>query len=289
MIVIAKQGSLIDARDATFSVRQNPHREKRGVVAGFSKSARRRMIKKLARMKFAGVRTVFLTLTFSGSPAPDVAKACVMKMKKRLARRYPQMSAVWKMEYQERGSAHFHLIIYNMPFVSQDKLQSMWTECTGETLSIVDIRLCRTQKMVSSYIAKYVAKIVPPPTAASLENASYPSAYTWTGRMWGVWNEAGLPYDAVFMFMVPYDAGDIGEYLLSRMTSCAARARGARKRSGFWLRDDATEAIEFIHHCGAECISPDHEMALVFVDETPDTITRAIKFFAPFVASVSHV
>lgn len=155
----------------------------------------------MARLDVSTTRTVFLTLTFAGIPTPEHAKKCFKRFTMRIRRKYPNSSAIWRMEAQKRGSPHFHLIAFNMPYVRQRRLQRMWTQCTREARSIVHVKLLRGGKrQAMSYVSKYLAK-VRDGSGSYLDNAAYQHDEREfegdPGRYWGYLNRQQLPFAAL--------------------------------------------------------------------------------------------
>lgn len=198
---VEAQGSVLIARD---NRRLTPLKvraaAKRGTIRVFSGASRRRLIELMARLRVTGVRTTFLTLTFNGVPTPQEAKQAFKRFTMRLRRRYPAASALWRMEYQDRGAIHFHLLIFNMPYWSHRQIQYAWECCTGELMSIVHVKLLHGgKKQAMAYVAKYIAKASKAVGSAYLDNAAYSHAPSGDpldpGRFWGWINRPGLPYD----------------------------------------------------------------------------------------------
>jgi len=183
-------------RNLSLDILPPSNRQKRGNVTNFSDASRRRLIDLTARLDLTGAMPKFLTLTFAGTPTSDEAKNAFRKFAKRLRRRFSEMSALWRVELQTRGSAHFHLIIFNMPFVLQAELQSMWQKCTQEPLSIVFIQAIKNGKQVMNYVSKYIAKREAVDDSAYLDKPSYLTEFParWQGRHWGIINHDKLPY-----------------------------------------------------------------------------------------------
>jgi len=168
---------------------------KRGRIRSFSSQARRRILRFMARIRAGGQRAVFVTLTFKGYPTNAQAKETLRRLKMRISRKHNNASFVWRMEYQRRGSIHFHLICFNLPFWKQSDLQQVWTECTGEVSSRADIRLIRSKRGVMHYVSKYIAKRPEKGRKTSLVYAPYLHASRkWRkGRFWGYHNAKRLP------------------------------------------------------------------------------------------------
>jgi len=208
-LTVEAQGTVLVARDnRRLTLLKHRAAAKRGTVRFFSKASRRRLIEAMARLDVAHIRTVFLTLTFSAIPTPHEAKRAFKAFSMRLRRKFPEASAFWRMEFQERGAIHFHLLVFGMPYWSQKQIQYAWECCTGEYRSIVHVKLLRGGKrQAMAYVSKYIAKNSPVPT--SLDNAAYPhaegSGESDTGRFWGWLNRSGLPYAVQRMVVVDDD------------------------------------------------------------------------------------
>jgi len=200
---------------ASVNVRTQTGGGQRGKVKGFSRPSRRRLLHLFGRLDSSKVRCVFLTLTFSKMDDATQAKCVFRRFRERLRRRFPKTSFVWRMERQSRGAIHFHLVLFNFPFVPQATLQTLWTKSTGEELSIVHVKLLRGRRRVFYYISKYCAKpsgeVLP-----SLDNSTYLHAKgkrslnsaieaardrtivydhdEADGRIWGVFQKWALPW-----------------------------------------------------------------------------------------------
>lgn len=201
----------------------------RGNVTTFSRNSRLRMLRKMARLN--AKNGVFLTLTYPlRHPDARTAKGHLRALLERFRRRYPQASAIWRLELQKRGAPHFHLIFFNLPFVPFREVRRWWAEITvdyvDEWMPRVKIEWIRSPNGVMYYAGKYCAK----PDGSSSEGAvsqslvslstthictllasllllpsglAHVPAYIYkviverqpsVGRQWGTFNEAGLPY-----------------------------------------------------------------------------------------------
>jgi len=197
---VEAQGSVLIVHDGVRlqSRRHNPA-STRGSITRFSADSRRRLIERMARLKVDGVRTVFLTLTFSGVPSPDQAKAAYRRFMERIRRKFPQSSAIWRMEPQDRKSPHFHLLLFNFPYMHHKAIARTWRQCTHEKRSFVWVKkIDGGKKQCMYYVAKYIAKRAPKREAPLLDNLAYPHddrEFTDDpGRQWGVFNGHKLPY-----------------------------------------------------------------------------------------------
>lgn len=189
------QGSLLTMRLLDAKKRPNIATSKRGRIRSFSSQSRRRILRFMARIKGGSYRAVFITLTFAGYPTNAQAKEALRRLKMRISRKHPKACFVWRMEYQKRGSIHFHLVCFALPFWQQSDLQQVWTKCTGEVSSRADIRLIRSKRGVMHYVSKYIAKRSRAKPSTSLVSVPYlHGRRKWRkGRFWGYHNKERLP------------------------------------------------------------------------------------------------
>jgi len=192
---IEAQGSLLSLKVTGFKPRQNTGGGKRGIIRTFSRASRRRLMRFMTRLKVRKIRATFITLTFKEIVSNERAKKVFKRFVMRVKRAYENVSAVWRMEPQERGAIHFHMLCFNMPFWQQKDLQRTWEDCTEEDMSIVHIRLVHGARSVMAYISKYIAK-VDNRTPTSLDDGSYQhegEKESRAGRFWGYINKELLP------------------------------------------------------------------------------------------------
>lgn len=204
---LSHQGDVVEARIISLAGPRPPGGGLRGAVTEFSRASRRRLIDLMARLDVARSRVVFVTLTFASIPTHALAMGAFRRFTMRIRRRFPQASALWRKERQERGAFHFHMLFFNLPYIPQAELQTIWTACTRESLSIVDIRLVKSKKAAMSYVSKYIAKTDTPPVTTSLEDTAYQHAPLPPdkGRWWGIVNQASLPMGVLFETLVEDD------------------------------------------------------------------------------------
>jgi hypothetical protein len=196
MIVIEKQGGVVAAYDPDYQPLPPGKVSKRGVITEMSRKSRRGLLLLLNRMAY-DQRTSFVTLTFHNTPTVSQSNAAFKRFRAWITATYPGAAAVWRREVQpERGAIHFHLLIFNLPFIPQNYFQSIWTRCTQEDLSIVDIRRVRSRKHALRYVSKYIAKLPTERGTTSLELSPYlqPAEKKSVGRAWGWINAEALPF-----------------------------------------------------------------------------------------------
>jgi hypothetical protein len=174
----------------------------RGDVQGFSRASRLRLIRKLARL--TPTNTKFVTLTYpDASVSAQDAKKHLRAFLERIRRKYPKTSAVWRLEFQQRGTPHFHLLMFNLPYVPFIELREMWRGVIGLAASsplFVRIELVRSARGVMRYASKYLAKETPSPEQGTAL-LDY-DAYLHAGRVWGVFNAQNLPLAVQFFATV---------------------------------------------------------------------------------------
>ena len=98
---------------------------KRGLIHGFSRASRRRMMQFLAKIRLDEGLPLFGTTTY-----PDIFPDDAEKFKRdlqtlieRLKRRFPQVGLIWRLEFKVRKSGvnagkvapHFHWLLWNVP------------------------------------------------------------------------------------------------------------------------------------------------------------------------------
>lgn len=183
-------------------------RGKRGVINGFSRAARRRLLYMIAHIRTDAALPCFVTLTYPNDfPTVEEAKRDLKVFLQRLARRFRGAGWIWKLEPQERGAPHYHLLVWG---VSEEQLLSwvvdVWYEIAGRgdpnhrlfhLGKLHDSRPCvssvRSWRGVWSYASKYLGK--------TFEVAEW--GKKWTGRFWGVGQRDNIPFGEAVEVEVP--------------------------------------------------------------------------------------
>lgn len=198
---VEAQGNLL-AIKGSFSALGKMGGGRRGIVTSFSQQSRLRMLRKVARL--APGRVVFVTLTYPQRfPSALDSKKHLRAFLERIRRRFPQSSAIWRLEYQQRGAPHFHLMFFDLGFLPFAELRRMWSEIINayvdDTLPRVRIELVRSRRGIMFYVAKYCAKV-----ADDLSGSAFfiLNTYLHAGRWWGVFNKFQLPFAERFYMEV---------------------------------------------------------------------------------------
>lgn len=239
---IEAQGGLLLVRLLGQSARPVLGASKRGRVKSFSQKSRLRLMRLLARVRIKKVRATFITLTFKRYPSNAEAKKRLHAFLEHIRRHYPEASCVWRMEYQERGAIHFHLLCFDLPYWDWSDLLATWKAITGQDVARVDIRLVRSRRGVQSYVSKYIAKVdrkkrktflVYPPYLHGLRK--------WKkGRFWGIHNKKALPLGEKVMGVLTVTKE------IKRLSDAAWKIIGDKVRYGsvsFHLFSDHAERI----------------------------------------------
>ncbi|HLK58633.1 MAG TPA: hypothetical protein VKU00_18830 [Chthonomonadaceae bacterium] len=102
----------------------------RKAVCGLSQASRNRLRRQLEAMKREDIESgILITLTY-GSEVPDAetAKRHLQAFCKRLLRVWPKAGLVWRLEHQQRGAIHFHLLLMGVRQVPATWIGQAWHE-----------------------------------------------------------------------------------------------------------------------------------------------------------------
>ncbi|MEA2575033.1 MAG: hypothetical protein QOH93_2331, partial [Chloroflexia bacterium] len=111
------------------------------------------------------------------SPSITASKRHIRAFIKRLSRKHPQAAGYWKMELQERGAVHYHLLILGVEWMDTAWLADVWHEIAapGEERNRQAGTHVGHVRSIPRVI-RYMAKRFHVPDALSLSNV---------GRCWG--------------------------------------------------------------------------------------------------------
>jgi hypothetical protein len=196
---IEAQGSLLRVRQLCKPPRESHGGGIRGRIHKFSIKSRQRLMRLFARMKYRNVRATFITLTFAKYPTNREAKRSLKAFVQYLRDNFEGVSAVWRLEYQGRGSIHFHLLCFNLPYWSWKDLLATWKSCSNQGRARIDIRLVKSKRGVMHYVSKYISKPDELKSSTFFIHAPYQQKgrHYRKGRFWGYVNKRALPFDEV--------------------------------------------------------------------------------------------
>lgn len=153
-----------------------PPTRKSGDIKAFSKKARLRLMKKLFRFDFKSKNDLyFVTLTYPGRypEERETYKNDLDVFRKRLKRKFGEISYIWRLEAQKRGAPHYHFILYfedDKPsleklkkWVSQNwyqVVQRLWEEKDEKHLRAgTNCKKVNNFRHAIAYVSKYMAKV----------------------------------------------------------------------------------------------------------------------------------
>jgi len=175
-VTVTVQGRLLQA--TAKATRPEPDESKkpapkRGRVTTFSKKSRKRLLDLNATVDMRSGRHTFVTLTYPDECLPvtpqDSYNDHLRPLLERFRRAYPEMAVLWRKEIKIRQTGkyaglpapHYHLILYNAPYIERDDLRKAWMQivsANGWEHLQVDIRRIVSARQLTSYVSKYVAK-----------------------------------------------------------------------------------------------------------------------------------
>jgi hypothetical protein len=152
------------------------------------------MIRECARLGSAV--PIFCTLTYGleWPQNPSQWKSDLDVWWKRVKRYQPDLGALWRLEPQERGAPHYHLLIYSktgkQPFLPYQWIAENWADVTnGNPEACSRVESLRSHRGAMFYTAKYCAK---------LGDGSLPDGWEKVGKHWGKLSVDCLPYPPQF-------------------------------------------------------------------------------------------
>ena len=231
------QGELVKATvaDDVPNKHQNARSATRGNITDFSRKSRKRLFELCATLDWKKTRARFVSLTYHNKIPPlGITRKHLRAFIKRVWRQYGMCAVLWRLEFQERGAPHFHMLFFDGKYMPRDVLLRWWREITeDDTINQLDIRYIYSSRKARAYISKYIAKLpVDGDVSTSLDTVPYPAATDFLGRVWGVENRALLCY-ALAMVIETIDVWAF--WSLKRAARKVYRAINGRERAGFTL------------------------------------------------------
>lgn len=222
-----------------------PREWKRGDVQQFSARSRSRMIQSIAQIDARELadRSFFITLTYPRNWRHDAPswKRDLEVWGKRVTRKYPNAFVYWKLEFQQRGAPHFHLLLFGPNRLDAYWFHQQWYEIIGSTDKYhwrygTDVKPLLGWKQVSRYCSKYCAKVD--------ENIASGSP----GRFWGVKNRAARPANVVEVAITEDELWKVRRVFKAVLHLPKGYHAPGGSRSGVWCRvtnADAKRVLEW--------------------------------------------
>ena len=128
----AKQNEELKKVRKEESIGEHKRDSKRGRISRFSYKSRLNLIRTLSQVKRDNLPS-FVTLTYAGFDVnPEQWKRDLYTFIKRLNRAFPEVAGIWKLEPQQRGAPHYHIMVWG---ASTEELQAFvplaWYEIAG--------------------------------------------------------------------------------------------------------------------------------------------------------------
>jgi hypothetical protein len=172
---------------------------KRGEIKGFSSDARLRLLRLIGSIRRDADLPLFITLTYPDCfPEPSESKRHLKIFWQRLNRLCPSHGSIWKLEPQERGAPHYHILTWGIHLSEVAySIPSMWFDIAGGgddkhlkwhlgllgNGNVHCVQQVLSWRGVWSYASKYLGKTF----------AVSGWGDKWTGRYWGVVNNYNVP------------------------------------------------------------------------------------------------
>lgn len=176
---------------------QSPYAAKRSGISSFSRKSRKRMITRLAMLRDVS-GGFFITLTYPDDVPHSGAKAKrdLAALRKRLARRFPSVGGLWRIEMKPRQSGqyigqlapHFHILMFG--WQQRQQLVRLWVQVAWSRIvyeSDSPPRRVRTRADVihnRKHAARYASKYAAKEEEIEEEGENLRNSQTW-GRRWG--------------------------------------------------------------------------------------------------------
>jgi len=163
----------------------------RGEIAYWSQDSRRRLLRRLSEFEWGRMgKLVMVTLTYPGEFSTDGAvwKRDLQAFRKRWTRAFGQPMGIWKLEFQSRGAAHFHIVVGFDGSVEDLRpvVAAWWFSIVGSgddrhLFAGTEVSWFRKRQRVSWYLGGYIGK------RHKLAQNVKPENVTGVGRWWGYW------------------------------------------------------------------------------------------------------
>lgn len=236
-VLTAAAGGRLVSLTTTGHPSPQPVSSKRGIVKGFSRKSRLRMLRLLASVNRDAPGPslpLFVTLTYPAAfPSPRESKRHLDAFGKRLRRKYGPAAAVWRLELQARGAPHFHLLVFNVKFIPYRWVAQAWSEIvkSGDQAhqdAGTEVRRARSWKEASAYVSKYMGKeqeeIVNEETGEILNEQ--------LGRTWGIIGRENMPIDLQSEILDEMDWYQARRILMKYLRKQGRKAVARRRNQG---------------------------------------------------------
>lgn len=164
-------------------------------ITGFSNDSRRRLLYTIGKIQTDAELPWFVTLTWPDAfPSARESKRHLSAFLRRLKRAFPGVGLIWKLEPQQRGAPHYHMLVWGADCELLAMVPAAWYEIAGagdrnhylwHAGCLGNKHCCqpvRSWRGVWNYAAKYLGK--------TFEVTGWDRP----GRYWAVVNRHNIPF-----------------------------------------------------------------------------------------------
>lgn len=174
----------------------------RGKITKFTAGSKRRLMYKLGQVQRAKL-PVMITLTYPGEYTQKSAvwKSHLRRFYQRMKRRYKDVAFIWKLEPQQRGAPHYHLLAWGLDkiplYTLKGWVSKAWYQVVGSgdikhLIAGTRVETVRNRRGVMAYASKYLGKV--------MENIDWDQP----GRFWGVKGSENMPWGTLVECAITY-------------------------------------------------------------------------------------
>lgn len=195
--VVYEDGSRVDIISNFTSFKAPGGGGRRGEISGFSQASRLRLLKLISSLnRDALEKSFFITLTYHKTHIKhEKLKRDLKHFIQKIRRNYPEHSGIWKLEFQKRGSPHYHLLHFGgtTRYISYEWIAKGWNGIadpgnTDHLAAGTQIKGVDNAQHATWYFVEYFGK------GYAGSNEFYEQ---FPGRVWGVYNRKQLPVSKV--------------------------------------------------------------------------------------------
>ena len=228
--------------------RETPGGGPRGEVSTFTRQARRRMMQLFSQLRVGDVTdsALLLTLTYPRlwPHDPETWHDQFNRLWARLEKRHPGAACIWRLEFQERGAPHFHVLLLNVPFLSTHDLTTWWRDIAHVDDEFHGQAATRVERPYSwfaacAYLYKYMSK---------LDGYGLPAR---TGRLWGVRRPDLLPIRLATRQLTGAQFTILKAWLLLQVPPAMRSGLSWSATAGMWSMQDERRVQRAVELCVA--------------------------------------
>lgn len=244
LATVTLQGTLLQVIVNLPHYRKEPPKRRRAIV-GFTRPARLRMLKTIARIDWRNVgRSLLITLTYPDDLTDRTYKErsadrtkFMMGLEVIVGR---PLAGLWRTEWVTRKSGaregqlapHHHIVVMRCAWVDWREVRHLWARTIGwQGYVATNVRGTFNGEHAARYAAKYAAKAE---VVSSLDYASY---LQMTGRHWGMMRKPLIPWAKEHNFT------DCAREHIERAMEVAAQLLGRSYVGSFFALTKLAEAF----------------------------------------------